>query len=708
MRKLILITGSLVFAQIISAQTLVTSSGLTPTQYVQNVLLGAGVTASNVTYTGYNNALGEFSVSGAPNTLGIGNGLVLTTGTVLNNDPNGPGPHGPNVLGSCGFDNLAAGDNDLDVLGGMNGSFNAAILEFDFIPSSDTVKFDFVFGSDEYMEFVDLGVSDAFGFFLSGPGLSGPYANSAVNIALVPGTNTPITIDSLNSGDHGAYYVDNEFPPGNLLEYDGHTTVLTAMSAVQCNQTYHIKIAISDIGDGVWDSGVFLKAGSFTSAGGVNISSNVTWSTNDTVLYEGCNGAEVTFVRFGDISSAANMTYTLTGTATTGTDYTGLNGTLNFGAGQDSITIPVTAIADGIPEGLETITITVTNASLCGGSTTSVYTFYITEPPPVTVDAGPDQTLDCTTLQSGASLTAVGNGGIAPLAYQWLGGPASASTTVFTAGYHFVTCTDFCGQSATDSLNITVIGANPIAVVASNDTLVCQGSLVTLTSQAIGGNGGIVYTWSDGSHSQNLSVIPPNDITYTVTVSDACGLTASESVIVDVDPVNASFINGFTAVDGEVAFANQSIPVGSAYLWNFGDGTTSTDQDPANHVYTVAGTYTITLTVTNPNGCVDSTSHVVVIHGDTYIYIPNTFTPGNVDGLNDIFQVYGMGFSNATLKIFNRWGQELYTDAELPLTWNGLNQNKVLYPQGVYVYRVEYKDGQGKGKLLIGHVNLIR
>src|SRR5436189_4951262 len=74
------------------AQTLVTSSGLTAAQYVQNILLGPGVSASNITFTGYANAIGKFSVSGLPNTLGMDSGLVLTKGTVLNSDINGPGP----------------------------------------------------------------------------------------------------------------------------------------------------------------------------------------------------------------------------------------------------------------------------------------------------------------------------------------------------------------------------------------------------------------------------------------------------------------------------------------------------------------------------------------------------------------------------------------------------------------------------------------
>jgi gliding motility-associated-like protein len=231
--------------------------------------------------------------------------------------------------------------------------------------------------------------------------------------------------------------------------------------------------------------------------------------------------------------------------------------------------------------------------------------------------------------------------------------------------------------------------------------------MVNLTSQAIGGNGAISYLWSNASQQQNISVIPIVTTTYTVTVTDACGISSNTTVLVDVDPVNASFIHGFTAVDGEVTLVNNSIPPGATYYWDFGDGSTSIESDP-QHTYVVAGTYQIMLVVTNPNGCIDTSIHEVVVYADSYIYIPNSFTPGNEDGLNDIFKVYGMGNSNASLKIYNRWGQELHADSEGELTWNGTKTDKTLYPQGVYAFRVDYTDGQGKEKVIYGHVNLIR
>lgn len=724
--SIILFTGGGTYSQI------TTTGGLTPTQLVNNVLLGGGITASNITYTGYANSISQFTVGVPTANFGMVGGVYLTTGSYLANDPLGfgggqDGPMGPSTnfqsVSTGGFGG-ASGDPDLDLLvQNLTGdplmvTNDAAVLEFDFVPQSDTVKFRYRFASEEYNDFVPVGgsggIADVFAFYLTG--VSTPLAQT--NIALLPGGTTPVSIYTVNNGssfyptpasgpcDNCAYYVDNTNGSIDVV-YDGLTTILTAAYPVICGETYHIKIAIADASDNAYDSGVFLEAGSFASAGGVNISSNINWSTNDTLLYEGCGGADITFVRFGNISITDTMTYALTGTAITGADYTGLTGTLIYGPNQDSITIPITAIADAVAEGLESITITVNNVTNCGAVQSSTYTLYITEPPVLTVDAGPDKTLDCTTLQNGALLNAVGNGGIAPLTYQWQGGPASANNTVSTAGYHYATVTDFCGQTATDSVNITVIGANPISVIVSNDTTVCQGSLVLINSQFVGGNGGVTYTWNDGSIQPSFSIIASNSITYTVTVNDVCGATASESVVITVDPVNASYLHGFTAVDGEVFFTNTSIPPGATYLWDFGDGTTSTDVDP-QHQYTVAGTYQVMLIVTNPNGCVDTTIHEIVIHADSYIYVPNAFTPGNADGLNDIFKVYGLGFSNASIRIYNRWGQEIHADSEGDLTWNGLRPDKSMYPQGVYTYKLEYTDGQGIDHTTYGHINLIR
>ena len=92
---------------------------------------------------------------------------------------------------------------------------DAVILEFDFVPSSNVAAFNFVFASDEYLQWIGSVFNDVFAFFVSGPGITGPYSSPAgfpggsANVALVPGTNTPITISTIHPTSNAAFYVQN-------------------------------------------------------------------------------------------------------------------------------------------------------------------------------------------------------------------------------------------------------------------------------------------------------------------------------------------------------------------------------------------------------------------------------------------------------------------------------------------------------------------
>ena len=164
--------------------------------------------------------------------------------------------------------------NDVDLFQITGKPINdICIIEFDFIPQGPEIKFEYVFASEEYPNYVNSSFNDVFGFFLSGPGISGPY-NGAKNIALLPNNTTPISINNVNCGyasgcptvlpgaPNCSYYVNN--CGGSTIQYDGFTTVLTAKSEVQCGLTYHIKLAIADVQDDILDSAVFFKEGSFS------------------------------------------------------------------------------------------------------------------------------------------------------------------------------------------------------------------------------------------------------------------------------------------------------------------------------------------------------------------------------------------------------------------------------------------------------------
>jgi uncharacterized repeat protein (TIGR01451 family) len=225
-------------------------------------LIGTGLTISNVTYTGAARAAGTFTSSS--NIVGFADGVILSTGSVRNTV-------GPNCSSGIGVDNGQPGDADLNgLLGGGQTTNDAAVLEFDFVPASPSISFQYVFSSDEYNEFVGQ-FDDVFGFFL------GPKGSALQNIALIPGTNLPVSINNVNGGNplgtnptNPQFYINNDFQSPLAApvdtEMDGLTVVFTAQAQVIPGNTYHIKLAIADALDFALDSNVFIKAGSFTSS----------------------------------------------------------------------------------------------------------------------------------------------------------------------------------------------------------------------------------------------------------------------------------------------------------------------------------------------------------------------------------------------------------------------------------------------------------
>jgi hypothetical protein len=225
-------------------------------------LIGGAVTTTKVSYAGAPVAAGVFS--GGSGIVGFDSGLILSTGDI-------GFVVGPNEFDDVAGTNLTAGDAGLDALSGLD-TFDAAVLEFDFVPASDAVAFRFVFASDEYNEWVNTqfnGIlySDVFAFSVNG-----------FNCALVPGTTTAVTINTINNGNpfgtppvsNPALYRNNDFDdPGPTLdtEMDGLTVVLTCLAPVNQGVNNHVKLAIADAGDDQIDSDVFIEAQSFVGSG---------------------------------------------------------------------------------------------------------------------------------------------------------------------------------------------------------------------------------------------------------------------------------------------------------------------------------------------------------------------------------------------------------------------------------------------------------
>lgn len=223
--------------------------GVTPStdaNALANLLIGPGITLvpASATLTSGTTSAGSFS-GGTAADIGINQGLLLTSGSVYN----APGPNNDD-----GASAQASGSGTSL----LSDSTDSTVLKFDFTSAGGDLFFNYVFGSEEYNEFVNSSYNDVFGFFLDG-----------VNIALIPGTSTEVSINNLNNGLNSAYYVNNDLsdlPAASLknIQYDGFTVVLQAKALGLSAGTHTIELAIADRGDQILDSGVFIQGGSFS------------------------------------------------------------------------------------------------------------------------------------------------------------------------------------------------------------------------------------------------------------------------------------------------------------------------------------------------------------------------------------------------------------------------------------------------------------
>ena len=206
---------------------------------VAQLLTGAGATITNVRISGSSAAIGSFS-DGSP--LGIDSGVVLSTGDIDE-------IKGPNNQSNSGKDLGQPGHAALDQIVSPFQTQDAVVLEFDVVTVSPTFSIRYVFASEEYREYVDSEFNDVFAFFVNGS-----------NIALAPGTGDPVTVNTINHLRNSGAYRDNT-NAGADTQFDGLTTVLTAVAVVEPNVSHHIRIAIADTSDGIYDSAVLIAEG---------------------------------------------------------------------------------------------------------------------------------------------------------------------------------------------------------------------------------------------------------------------------------------------------------------------------------------------------------------------------------------------------------------------------------------------------------------
>lgn len=606
MKKFLLFLGFFLFSLNygLKSQNYTVQAGTDPVALVE-MLTGDNVVISNVTYAGHANSKGHFW--GTSN-IGMETGIILASGVVTNSI-------GPNNDNDKSSSLNTSGDPALTALAGQQ-SYDASILQFDFVPTGNTFKLKVALASEEYPEFANNGFSDVFGVFLSGQDISGPfpapagYPNGSVNIAVIDPTVVPISYISINNINNGnnnngpcencQYYVNNGI--GNTpalnpyIQYDGFTTVFEIGHAVTPNLTYHLRISVSDVGDRLYDTGLYLEEGSFIAstpeaAGPI--------AGPATVCY---NSQQVTY-SIEEIPGATSYIWTLpsgvSGSSTTNTitvDYTvsassgvisvyGTNFNGNGTASSLNVTINPLPDPAGAITGL---------ANVCTGQTNVVYTV-----PPIP------------NAQS----------------YQWsfpTGVTGSSTTNSISVSFGSnansgdisVNGLNDCGTGASSSIAVTVNSIPAQAGSISGPSQVCKNQsgvmysipviqnatsyTWTLPSGATGNSttNSITVNFGESASSGNISVYGSNDC--------GNGVASLTNITVNELPGNAGQIQGVGEVcrnQSNIIYSIPSISNATSYIWTLPPGASGNSSTNSINLAYGPDAQSGNITVAGSNSC---------------------------------------------------------------------------------------------------------
>lgn len=597
----------------------------TPDEMAQN-LVGQGVEIFNVSVTAADSSFGYYTSAGTE--LGTSEGLLLTTGNAINaigpNDETGlPIIDGTDCLNCDEYDNDFPGSELLTIANGGLNTWDACTFEFDVVPQGDSLKFDFTFASEEYLEWVGSSFNDVFGFFITGPNVG-----TDVNIALIPGTNDAVAINSVNNIDNSQFFFDNQNPLGQGIQYDGFTVGISAEvgDLIPC-EIYRLKLIIADGSDRLYDSAVFVN----------QIESNPITITTSTVggtefMVEGCNDGTVQFESTFIPTEDLEVNFQLEGDAEFGVDfitdpdldlfYDELTEiyTLIIPEGQTTVSFEILPIADGLTEGQEIVTISLVDQQCDGFEFQSSVDFAIIDELEVSLD--PSEATICT----GQCVTLTGDAltdGDATFEWDPAGDVSDPNTLevevcpTVTTTYTLTSTLANCEVSATSTVTVTTPQFNFDVTNITCDNGSTGAIDVTVTEVTPP----LTYEWTLNdiffSNSEDLTGLEEG--TYCLTVTDSEGCTNTECVEVIEDEVlnifNVEFSNFGCfpiscngASDGSITVEVEGGTGALTYVW-----TDSSDNVFGGNSATVsdlsAGTYTVT--VTDELGCEVSETYVL-------------------------------------------------------------------------------------------------
>lgn len=346
---------------------------------------------------------------------------------------------------------------------------------------------------------------------------------------------------------------------------------------------------------------------------------------------------------------------------------------------------------------------------VAGCSTSSVVT--VSEPTALTLTTTANATICAGTSML---LNASPSGGTPGYSYVWNPGntttpQALANPTANTVYTCDIMDANGCTQSQTTSVTV-----KPTLTATGTAIAMCVGDSVLLTPTITSpGNGGpYTYSWSNGATTPTVMVYgsAPTSTNYVVTLSDGCSQPSATAVFtVATNPPPVVNIVADSLIGNApltVNFADLGSG-GNTFNWNFGNGSTSSSQNPIPQTYQTGGTYQVIFTSTSSTGCIArDTLSIVVIDLIPEIIVPNVFTP-NGDRANDFFAVKGTNITSFECSVFNRWGKLVFKSSDISNPWDG-KINGSPADDGTYFYIIKASGAVGEEIKNQGYVTLFR
>jgi gliding motility-associated-like protein len=675
------------------AQLSITTNTVATT--LAQTIVGSGVSVGNANLKCGVHASGTFTDTGSD--LGLAKGVILTTGYAT--DAGGPAVFANYNENSHGVPTYS--DPALVGIGGTQAIYDVCILTFTFVPVCSSLSIQYVFGSEEYPKYIDS-YNDAFGIFLSGANPSGGNY-SLTNIATLPnGHNTPVSIDSVNGGyttaegattganapiaaSNPSYYVNNYSNSGGStspgangdISYHGYTIPITSVASVNPCQTYTLEIAVADGGNGNYDSGVFIQAGSISCS-----STPASASTPDN-----CNSSNGTATI---VNAPSNATYSWSPGGLTTYSIGGLvNGSYTC-----VVNVPATSCTSATSY---TIPVTVPSASVAPAGN-------------VTISATQN---NCGSSNGTASVSISGLTGTP--SYTWMPGGDTATSSISGLAAGIYTCNvaiASCGVTTHTTVTATVTTITPPTPSVTSSAIApsCSGNSGSAAISVTNTTATPTYSWSSGQTTGNISGVPAGTYSCNVTIPNCP--SATHTTVVVVIPIGTNIVSPSFSLSPNTGNAPLSVTVtntsagASTYTWTFGNGATSNLQNPNAVTYSTPGTYSVILYASQGAGCTVPDTEIVVV-SEANIIIPNIFSP-NGDAINDLFTITGFGITNFDCVIYDRWGLEMFESTSVTNSWDGKNKRSAAVPDGIYFYIIKATDINLKANTYKGFVTLIR